>query len=348
MDKLIKLEAVKGVPKIIIELERVYGAYAIGKQIRTPHKAIRVITTEKCLELVHIDLIGPTQAESISGKKYIFVCIDDFSQYSWVYFLREKSEAFKAFKTFRAYRVYNKRTQSVIESVNVVIDDSPDESVETIVTDLVTELPLGELNTADNNSQPKSQESLDEDQESSEQETTLINDTGTIKYGLWYSKDSELSLVAYSDADWAGNIDGRKSTSGGCFFVGKNLVSSLIKKQNLISLSTAEAEYIAAGGCCTQLMWMKQMLLDYGLTQGIMTLYCDNVSAINISKNPVQHSRMKHIDTRHYYIRDLVKSKEIELEYIHTDKQLADILAKPLDSIQFEILRSALGICRID
>ncbi|XP_019195716.1 PREDICTED: uncharacterized protein LOC109189560 [Ipomoea nil] len=171
---------------------------------------------------------------------------------------------------------------------------------------------------------------------------------GKIQYGLWYSKDSELSLSAYCDADWAGKIDDRKSTSGGCFFVGKNLVSWLSKKQNSISLSNVEAEYIVAGGCCTQLVWMKQMLLEYGLTQQTMTLYCDNVSAINISKNPVQHSRTKHIDIRHHYIRDLVESMEIELEYIQTDKQLADILTKPLDANRFEIPRSALGIYRID
>ncbi|XP_019158187.1 PREDICTED: uncharacterized protein LOC109154903 [Ipomoea nil] len=257
-----------------------------------------------------------------------------------------------------------------MESVNVVIDDSPDESVETIVTNPVTELPLGELNTADNNSQPKSQESSDEDQESSEQETTLINDTGykrgsvdktlfvkatgghvtiaqiyvdDIVFGSTLQKytdelvkvmkeEFEMTPISTSmkvSKDETGvsvdntvyrsligrNVDDRKSTSGGCFFVGKNLVSWLSKKQNSISLSTAESEYIAAGGCCTQLVWMKQMLLDYGLTQGIMTLYCDN---------------------------------EIELEYIQTDKQLADILTKPLDVNRFEILRSALGICSID
>jgi hypothetical protein len=76
------------------------------------------------------------------------------------------------------------------------------------------------------------------------------------------------------------------------------------KKQNSISLSTAEVEYIAAGSCCTQLMWMKQLLADYGFPQGMMIVYCDNTSAINISKNHVQHSRTKHIDIRHDFISD--------------------------------------------
>ncbi|XP_031102051.1 secreted RxLR effector protein 161-like [Ipomoea triloba] len=92
---------------------------------------------------------------------------------------------------------------------------------------------------------------------------------GTLNYGIWFSNDTNLSLVGFSDADWAGNADDRKSTLGGCFFIGKNLVSWLSKKQNSISLSTAEAEYIAAGGACTQLLWMRQMLSDYGLNQNL-------------------------------------------------------------------------------
>ena len=109
----------------------------------------------------------------------------------------------------------------------------------------------------------------------------------TLEYGIWYSKDTNGNLVGFSDADWAGNADDRKSTSGGCFYVGNNLVSWLSKKQNSISLSTAEAEYIAAGSCCTQLLWMKQMMSDYGFEMERLTIYCDNTSAINISKNPV-------------------------------------------------------------
>ena len=114
--------------------------------------------------------------------------------------------------------------------------------------------------------------------------------SGTMDYGIWFSFDTNSSLVGFSDADWAGNADDRKSTFGGCFCLGNNLVSWFSKKQKFISLSTAEAEYIAAGSCCTQLLWMKQMLEDYGISQEGLTVFCDNTSAINISKNPVQHS----------------------------------------------------------
>ncbi|CAM8916946.1 unnamed protein product [Rhodiola kirilowii] len=110
---------------------------------------------------------------------------------------------------------------------------------------------------------------------------------GTPDYGLWYTKDTNSCLVGYCDADWAGNAEDHKSTSGGCLLLGNNLVSWFSKTQNNISLSTAEAEYIAARSCCTQMLWMKQMLEEYGVNQDVMTLYCDNMSSISIYKNPV-------------------------------------------------------------
>jgi hypothetical protein len=136
-----------------------------------------------------------------------------------------------------------------------------------------------------------------------------------------------------------------KVLQGGCFFLGNNLVSWFSKKQNSVSLSTAEAEYIAAGSSCSQLVWMKQMLEEYDVQQNVLTLYCDNLSAINISKNPIQHSRTKHIDIRHHFIRDLVEDKIVTLEHVTTEEQLADIFTKALDIKQFEKLRSKLGVC---
>ena len=110
---------------------------------------------------------------------------------------------------------------------------------------------------------------------------------GTLDYGLWYLKDSNACLVGYSDADWAGRVDDRKSTSGGCFYLGNNLVSWMSKKQNFVSLSTTKAEYIAAGSYYTQLLWMKKLLHDYSIPQDTMCVFYDNTSAINLSKNPV-------------------------------------------------------------
>jgi hypothetical protein len=167
-----------------------------------------------------------------------------------------------------------------------------------------------------------------------------VNDT--LSYGIWYSRETNLVVAGYSDADWAENADDRKSTPVGCFYMGNNLVAWMSKKQASISLSTAEAEYIAAGSCCTQLMWMKTLLEDYRFSQDTMIINC---SAINISKNPVQHSRTKHIDIRNHFLRDLVESEVVSLSFIPTENQLADILTKPLDGSRFESLRKAIGVC---
>ncbi|CAM8986821.1 unnamed protein product [Rhodiola kirilowii] len=101
---------------------------------------------------------------------------------------------------------------------------------------------------------------------------------GTADYGNWCTKDSNSYLIGYYDADWVGNVDDRKSTSGGYFFFGNTLVSWFSKKQNIISLCTAEAEYIAAGSYCTQMIWMKKMMSEYGVEQEEMVLHCDNMS----------------------------------------------------------------------
>src|SRR6266567_3638471 len=121
----------------------------------------------------------------------------------------------------------------------------------------------------------------------------------TTNYGLWYPKGSIFKLHGYSDSDWAGDRVDRKSTSGTCQLLGRSLVSWSSKKQNCVSLSTAEAEYVAAASCCAQLLWMKQTLLDYGIVCGKTPLLCDNESAIKIAHNPVQHSMIKHIAIRH-------------------------------------------------
>ena len=129
-----------------------------------------------------------------------------------------------------------------------------------------------------------------------------------------------MSLAGFSDLDWVSNADNRKSTTGGCFYVGANLVAWMSKKQNYISLSTAKVEYIAVGSCCSQLLWMKKLLSDYGITLDTMIVYYDNSSAIDIFNNPVQHSKTKHIEIRYHFIRDLVERKIVVLEYIPTER----------------------------
>ncbi|GJS37904.1 hypothetical protein Tco_0536286 [Tanacetum coccineum] len=121
--------------------------------------------------------------------------------------------------------------------------------------------------------------------------------------GLWYPKDSGFELTAFSDADHAGCLDTRKSTSGGIQFLGDKLVSWMSKKQNCTAMSSAEAEYVALSASCAQVMWMRTQLQDYGFNYNKIPLYCDSQSAIAISCNPVQHSRTKHIHTRNKVVR---------------------------------------------
>jgi hypothetical protein len=144
-------------------------------------------------------------------------------------------------------------------------------------------------------------------------------------FGLWYPKGSSFELVGYSDSEWAGDKVDRKSTSGACQFLGRSLVSWSSKKQNCMSLSTAEAEYLAAGSCCAQLLWMRQTLKDYGVHCDKVPLLCDNESAIKIAHNLVQHNKMKHIEIWHHFIWDHVKRGDINLCYVGTNDQLADI-----------------------
>jgi hypothetical protein len=166
----------------------------------------------------------------------------------------------------------------------------------------------------------------------------------TPKFGLWYPKGSSFDLLGYSDADWAGCKIDRKSTSGTCQFLGRSMVSWASKKQNSVALSTAEAEYIAAGHCCTQLLWMRQTLRDYGYKFSKVPLLCDNESAICMADNPVEPSRTKHIAIRYHFLRDHQQRGNIEIAYINTKDQLANIFTKPLDEKTFTNLRNELNI----
>jgi hypothetical protein len=167
---------------------------------------------------------------------------------------------------------------------------------------------------------------------------------GTPNLGLWYPKDSGFDLIGYTDADYAGCKLDRKSTSGGCQLLGGKLVSWSSKKQNSVATSTAEAEYVAAGSCCAQLLWMQHQLADYDLVFTKTPIMCDNQSAIAITENPVFHSRTKHIEIRHHFIRDCAEKGKVILKYVPTNDQLADIFTKPLNEDRFLYLLGQLGM----
>jgi hypothetical protein len=166
----------------------------------------------------------------------------------------------------------------------------------------------------------------------------------TPKFGLWYPNGSTFDLIGYFDVDYVGCKIDRKSTSGTCQFLGRSLVSWASKKQNSVALSTAEAEYIVAAHCCVQLLWMRQTLRNYGYKLSKVPLLCDNESTIHMVDNPVEHSRTKHIDIWYHFLRGHQQKGGIEIAYVSTHNQLADIFTMPLDEKIFSKLRNELNI----
>ncbi|GJU86167.1 retrovirus-related pol polyprotein from transposon TNT 1-94 [Tanacetum coccineum] len=167
---------------------------------------------------------------------------------------------------------------------------------------------------------------------------------GTTHLGLWYPKGTGIETVVYADSDHAGDYVDRKSTSGICTFVGCCLTSWFSKKQTALAISTTEAEYVSVGKACQQALWMKQALIDYDVRLDDVLIMCDNKGVIDLSKNLVQHSRTKHIEIRHHFLRDNVQKGHISIEKVSSVDNIADILTKPLKRESFNYLRLGLGM----
>ena len=168
---------------------------------------------------------------------------------------------------------------------------------------------------------------------------------GTLSFGLRYQKVRNFKLISYTDSDWAGCADDRKSTSGYAHSFGSGVISWASKKQQTIALSSSEAEYMAATSAACQTVWLRRILADLKEKQDEATImFCDNKSTIAMTKNPVFHGRTKHIEIRHHFIRELVAKKEIKLEYRSTEEQVADIFTKALSREKFFKFRKMLGV----
>jgi hypothetical protein len=150
---------------------------------------------------------------------------------------------------------------------------------------------------------------------------------GTTSYGLWYEKGKDDDLAGWSDSDYAGDLDDRKSTSGYVFMIGSKVVSWSSKKQPIFTLSTIEAEFIASANSACQGIWLSRILAQISKDKkSCITIYCDNSSSIKLSKNPVMHGRSKHIDVRFHFLRDLTKDGKIQLVHCPSFEQIADIM----------------------
>ncbi|GJU11046.1 putative ribonuclease H-like domain-containing protein [Tanacetum coccineum] len=158
------------------------------------------------------------------------------------------------------------------------------------------------------------------------------------KLGLWYPRDSPFELEAFSDSDYGGASLDRKSTTGGCQFLGRRLISWQCKKQTIVANSTTKAEYVAAANCCGQVLWIQNQMMDYGFNFMNTRIHIDNESTISVIKNPVAHSRTKHIKIQFHFIRDCYEKRLIEVIKIHTASNVADLLTKGFDVTRFNFL----------
>ncbi|GKU94299.1 hypothetical protein SLEP1_g7814 [Rubroshorea leprosula] len=172
---------------------------------------------------------------------------------------------------------------------------------------------------------------------------------GIVDYGLTYSFSTNFKLYGDSDSDWGGNVDDRKSTTGFLFFLGDTAFTWCSKKQAIVTLSTCEAEFVSAASCVCHAIWLRKLLEMLRIPQDeATTIYIDNKSAIALGKNPMFTDRSKHIDTRYHFIRDCIERKDVQLVYVKTNEQIADIFTKALKFEDFARLRAWIGVTKGD
>ncbi|KAM1864865.1 hypothetical protein ACFX14_005024 [Malus domestica] len=167
---------------------------------------------------------------------------------------------------------------------------------------------------------------------------------GSIGRGILMEKNGSTNIQAYTDVDWAGNALDRKSTTGYCTFTGGNLVTWKSKKQSVIARSSAEAEYRAMESTTCELIWLKGLLGDLGISNSTpMSLMCDNQAAMHITSNPIFHEHTKDIGVDCHYVRAQVQSKVIQTVFTRSHDQQADLFTKALGTAQFQRLLCKLG-----
>ncbi|KAG3230861.1 hypothetical protein PI124_g24042 [Phytophthora idaei] len=168
----------------------------------------------------------------------------------------------------------------------------------------------------------------------------------TPTHGLEFSREDSCGVCGYSDADWAGDIESRRSTSGYAFMMNGGCISWGSKKQRTVALSSTEAEYMALSEATQEAVWLKVFLCELGemASDEAIKIYEDNQGSIALAKNPEFHKRTKHIDIRYHFVREKVEDSQVVLQYVSTTDMLSDIMTKAITAVQFEVLRNKLGI----
>ncbi|TXG53900.1 hypothetical protein EZV62_019156 [Acer yangbiense] len=168
---------------------------------------------------------------------------------------------------------------------------------------------------------------------------------GTMNYEIKYRRNFEVNLIGFCDSDWVSCADDIKITFDYVFSLGSGVFSWLSKKQQSVAQSLAEVEYVSASNAASQAIWLRRILEDIGEKQEEATeIFCDNKSAIAMAKNPCFHSKTRHINIKHHFVREAIEEEEINLSYVRSEEQLADILTKALSTTNFQQQRMALGV----
>nr|GEX66703.1 retrotransposon protein [Tanacetum cinerariifolium] len=367
IQSLASKELVRNLSKLKFD-QHFCDACKIRKQAHASHEAKNIVSTTRCLELLHMDLFSPSSIQSYGGNLYTLVIVDDYSRVfgSKCFILNNKDYPLESLNmTFDETPPPSKTSPLVDDDLDeeeaikvaerkILKNDIEDKILE--IDELVNikesrnhplENVIGNLNQRTLRSQTQNQKMLKKFglEDSIPMKTPMSSDTKLMKdeecelidstkyrgmIGLWYPNRTGIETVVYADSDHAGDYVDRKSTSGICTFVGCCLTSWFSKKQTSLVISTTEAEYVSAGKACKQALWMKQALIDYDVRLDDVLIMCDNKGAIDLSKNLVQHSRTKHIEIRHHFLRDNVQKGHVSIEKVSSVENIIGILTKPL------------------
>ena len=171
---------------------------------------------------------------------------------------------------------------------------------------------------------------------------------GTKTFGLLFKGNGSSNCYGYSDADWGGDRSDRKLSSGYCFYVGDSLISWRSSKQSCVSLSTAEAEYVALASAGQQAAWLIKLINDLTFDTKTLTIFEDNQAAICLANNPKAVRKTKHIDLKYHYVRNLVSDNIVSVSYCPTSEMVADIFTKAISGERFAKLRDMLNVTSIN
>nr|GEY77135.1 retrovirus-related Pol polyprotein from transposon TNT 1-94 [Tanacetum cinerariifolium] len=263
--------------------------------------------------------------------------------------------------TKNAFWIYNRRTRQIVETIHVDFDEltamaSEQSSSGPILNEMTPATIIDQDAPSPSKSQttPETRSSvIPQDVEKDIYDIEVAHMRNDPLFGVPIlevtsaqssSTDSSFALTAFADADHAGCQDTRRSSSGSLQFLRERLISWSSKKKKSAAIFSTEAEYISLSGCCAQILWMRSQLTDYGIGFNKIPMYCDNKSAIALCCNNVQHSRSKHIDIRYHFIKEQIENGVIELYFVNTEYQLADLFTKALGRDRIEFLINKLGM----